>query len=87
MRAESIIIYSDYLDGITLYKVNDFNSRSFIKVTKNSLTSLLKNDKSLVNMIESHYGNFNNEQLQMILSKVKRIFSNYKLKINGIDFI
>jgi uncharacterized membrane protein len=92
MKSEKIIIYHNYIDGITLYKVNDLDNRAYIKVTKDILIDLLKNDTNMIDMIINDYGNFNRQQLESILKKVKHLFNHNEKyhdlrKIKGIEFV
>jgi hypothetical protein len=77
MKAERIIVYPGYIQkGISLYKVNDFNYRSYITIDKSALIRMIedegkKSDMDLEVLINYHYGNFTDEQLKQVLARVK----------------
>jgi intein-encoded DNA endonuclease-like protein len=67
MSAERIICYSN--EGISLYKVNDLNSRSYLTINKKGIIKLIEentNDINLISMINSNLGKFDDEQLKKI---------------------
>jgi hypothetical protein len=62
IRSEKIICYINYIDdGLSIYKVNDFDNRSYLTINKKGLSSLIEDNEK-----------FNDEQLK---KKVKYILN------------
>jgi hypothetical protein len=76
METERITDYTH--KGISLYKVNDFYYRSYITIDKNALIKMIEDehnetDMDLEVLIHYHYGKFSGEQLNRVLTRVKKI--------------
>jgi hypothetical protein len=98
MKVERIIVYPGYIQkGISLYKVNDFDYRSYITIDKSALIKMIEDegneaDIDLIIMISYHFDNFTDEQLKQVLARVKEIINHnerYKTlrKVKDIKFI
>jgi hypothetical protein len=73
IRAERIICYPN--EGISLYKVNDLNSRSYLIIDKEHLIKMInsttyKNQQNDINLIINHYGKFNDGQLKNLVTNI-----------------
>jgi hypothetical protein len=91
MKAEEIICYVEYTHkGISLYKVNDFDNKSYITIDKKALLKMIEGDMDLEVLIHYHYGKFSDEQLNHVLRRVKEIIKTndvYKDYCNVKDII
>jgi hypothetical protein len=96
MKFEEIICYVEYTHkGISLYKVNDFDNKSYITIDKSALIKMIEDehnetDMDLEVLIHYHYGKFSDEQLNRVLTKVKEIIKTndvYKDYCNVKDII
>jgi hypothetical protein len=83
IKSEKVIGYHDYFGkGISLYKINDIDYRSYITIDKKALLKMIadnltaksvEQDMDLEVLIENYYGNFNEEQMDCVLNKVRYI--------------
>jgi hypothetical protein len=83
IKYDEIIGYHDYFGkGISLHKINNLDYRSYITIDKKALLKLIadnltaksvEQDMDLEVLIENYYGNFNEEQMDCVLNKVRHI--------------
>jgi hypothetical protein len=87
MNAERIICYPN--EFISLYKVNDLNSRSYLTINKKSLIKLIEentNDINLIGMIKLNLGKFNDGQLKKIFRYIINTNDDY-IEYRGVKEI